>query len=338
MDRKIFIILFLSLIVILLWYKRKETYTSFVSLSNTIPIQGGTLGALFGQLEYRSFLLNELGKNYLYPTANAMIHLLDLGPTPRPYKSDDEITQIFANAYANGESSLNEPDRVLLRFIAFNNATFLEGLLSLKEGHWTSNAIPKADQLISNASVDGLVSWGPQVISDSGKSAREFLFYAISGTHKSINKILPSQFPKYPDDDDDVSMDIVNDSNRARADWVFRACLIPYLYVAWLVDNKWRIDKTHKSTYCPANAAILTRGIVPVAANGTRGTLRGPGTYTLSQLGNPLSIEAYGPVTVTVNKTGGGNSRIDIDTHFGCLTSADEIINDLTGVTNIVVS
>lgn len=316
MDIKIIIIFVLILVSTVLFIRKSEHLTNnilpFDALSNVTPFSS-TSSAGIGTLYYIGILLNELSKNPIYYDANAF--MLITGPSGSgysPYSSDAQLEQMFETAYTQGESGLPEKDRVLLRQLAFYSS------LSL---------IPFGDITYTD---DGIPTYTSQIINDSGKPVKEFLFNAIIGNSDSINKILPTRFSRYAQDDDLVT----NETDPERTRWVKQALSIPHAWIAWLAKNKWNLDMTWKPSYCSAGNPPTPSRIISKPS----GTAYGPGTYTIAQLGNPTSIELYAPIRVQTNRSTGGTSNETISTRMGCIYSPDNVNNITSNVTSITVS
>jgi hypothetical protein len=257
---------------------------------------------------YNEILLDELSKNPVFSSASNLVSTT-LTTNPR-YYSDTEIENMFSNAYSYGEANLNERDRIFLRQLAF----YANGILKymdgpLVRGPVTSNGVPE---------------YTSNIIAESGKSTREFLFHSIKN---EINDILPSKFAPY----ESIS-NVFTDSNVERGLWAFKALIIPHAYISWLAENKWNLNTTWKPPSC---SSVAVRASVINTVPG--GTNFGPGTYTLSQLGNPTSIHLYGPLKVVLNRSSGTETKQAGD-RIGCSPSSDAHFDNLTGVTSVVVT
>jgi len=322
MDTKLIVLCVLTLVLTFLVIKKSEYLTSATnilsvdSLSNVIPFSN-TAYATYGIFAYYEALLNELSKNPIYGSINSFFRIS--GPTGSEYPgymTDAQLEQMFETAYTQGESSLPERDRVLLRELAFYSSWSLSAFGSRGDIPYTSDGVP---------------TFASQIINDSGKPVKEFLFNAILSTADSINNILPSRFPKYNSGD----TVLVNDTNQERAAWVAQAVMIPHAWIAWLAKNKWNLNMTWKSPYCSG-------GVVPTPSriiSRPSGTSYGPGTYTLAQLGNPTSIELYAPIQVNITRSTGASRDITLTMRMECIYSApDDVIDNTSTITSLVVS
>lgn len=322
MDTKIIILCVLTVVLAFLVIKKSEYLTpdtnilSVDALSDVIPFSN-TAYASYGIFSYYEFLLNELSKNPIYGSINSFFRISGPTGTEYPgYMTDAQLEQMFETAYTQGESSLLERDRVLLRELAFYSSWSLSAFTSRGDIPYTPDGVP---------------TFASQVINDSGKPVKEFLFNAILSTADSINNILPTRFPKYNSGDNVLE----NGADQERAMWVAQAVVIPHAWIAWLAKNKWNLDMTWKSPYCSG-------GVVPTPSriiSKPSGTLYGPGTYTLAQLGNPASIELYAPIQVSITRSTGVSSAISLTRRMGCIYSApDDVIDNTSTITSLVVS
>lgn len=304
---------------IILGFLLMKKYEYFVSgnltldsLINVTPFTN-TSAASFGFLTMVGFAGNELSKNPVYPSANDLLKIL--GPTGNeyaPYTSDAQIEQLFETAYTQGESGLVEKDRVLLRALAL----FSTGMLDI---------YMRSDLQYTS---EGLPNYAATVISESGKSTREFLFKMLLYDKNTLNTILPPGYSKYTESDS-----ILNDTDTNRKAWVLNASTIPWAYITWLAKNKWNLSMTWKSPYCSTGTPPTPTRIIARPS----GVAFGPGTYTKSQLGNPTSIDIYAPIHVEVIR-GGSTSRDTIRQRLGCIYSPDQTFTDLGNLTTVVVS
>jgi len=307
MHTKVLILLGLACLCIMVLIRRRDFFAS-QDLSNTIPFTDTTT-AVFAMLSQMELLLNELSKNQVYPSANALVSAM--GSSYPMYSSDTEIEELFAKAYTDGEATLSERDRLLLREIVFYNSLVWE-------------AIGRPITYTSDGS--GVPDFASTTISESNKSVREFLFSVIKNDY---NNILPSRFSRIADQDN-YKMD--TDTDQQRVLWIIRAMTIPVAYIKWLSENKWKLDMTWKPATCPASVTRTPTRITTVPGN----LSFGPGTYTMSQLGNPTSLSLTAPIKVVVYTSGGSSTR-NIENSFGC-RGVDGAIDQLSGATSIVVS
>ena len=308
MHTKVLIILGIVCLCIMILFRRRDFFAS-QDLSNTIPFTDSTTAA-FATFSHMELLLNELSKNQVYPSANALVSAM--GSSYPMYSSDAEIEELFAKAYTDGEANLPERDRLLLREIAFYNNLVWE-------------AMETGGRVITYTS-DGVPDFASTTISESNKSVREFLFSVIKNDY---NNILPSRFSRISDQG---NYNMETDTDPQRVLWITRAIHVPVAYIKWLSENKWKLDMTWKPATCPASVTRTPKRITTVPGN----LSFGPGTYTMSQLGNPTSLSLSAPVKVVVNKSGGSSTR-EIKNSFGC-RAVDGTVDQLSGATSIVVS
>jgi hypothetical protein len=308
MHTKVLLITGLVCLTLLIVHRRRDFFASS-DLSNAIPYTDSFTGGL-STISTLGFLLNELSKNTVYPSANALVSAM--GTTFSMYSSDAQIEELFRKAYTDGETGLPERDRLLLREIAYFSSASLENIT-------IGNVNP-------TYTADGVPDFTNTMISESGKSVREFLFSVLSNDY---NNILPRGYSRIADTS---TYDVKTDTDQQRMMWIVRATVIPHSYIKWLSENKWKLDMSWKPTECPASVTRTPTRITTVPGN----LSFGPGTYTMAQLGNPTNINLYAPIKVVVNKNAGSSTH-KIERSIGC-RGIDKTIDNLTNVTSIVVT
>lgn len=307
MNTKVLILVGLVCLSLVVFLRSREFFSS-QDLSNSIPFVN-TQTAILASITNLSFLLNELSKNSTYSSANELLSVMD--PT-MSYTSDTQIEELFRKAYTDGEAGLPEKDRLFLREIAYYSIQYVENLGSGVTITYTSDGVP---------------DFTDATITESTKSAREFLFSVLKSDY---NNILPSRFARVPTENYDIN----TDTDQQRALWIIRATTIPHAYIKWLAENKWKLDMTWKSSLCPASTSRTPSRITTMPGN----LSFGPGTYTMAQLGNPTSLNLFAPIKVIVNKSESGSSSThEVKQSIGC-RGVDETVNNLSGATSIVVS
>jgi hypothetical protein len=156
-----------------------------------------------------------------------------------PYTSESQISNMFTNAYENGESSLTKTDKAILRFMV------LIGIELQQTVPWGSGGLPA----ISFTNV-GKPVWADEVLGQTGLSIHDGIVKVMEMVRESrmlndavitkINSILPSNFTPFANIADYQSKGTsFTDPSLV---WFIKFASIGPLYMMWLAENKWRID------------------------------------------------------------------------------------------------
>ena len=162
-------------------------------------------------------------------------------PGTVPYTSDDQIRQMFIEAGKNGEKDLSNTDKVTLRLFAVQSF----GL----EKVFGNYGLPALEY-----NADGTVKWASEVLKP-GMSVKDNLVLSINmlsnynnkttNAISDINSILPSGLTPYASTDDFKSRGELTGSNTTfdpTTIWLIKFISVGILYIAWIAENKWRLD------------------------------------------------------------------------------------------------
>jgi hypothetical protein len=197
-----------------------------------------------------SSILNELGGNRDFELSNVNLLIDTLnsnGFTFSHYLNVSELDTMFETAYNSGESGLGTRDRMILRTFAWPSIQL------------TASTELRRDLVSITYTNEGIPDFTSTIISDSGKTTKDVLtfcfklmyyFQSSSGGQNPwtpdaidyVNSVLPSRFtPKY----DRTNNMSVMQALAARDDktiWLLKALSIGPAYIAWIAENKWRLD------------------------------------------------------------------------------------------------
>ena len=161
----------------------------------------------------------------------------------------NEINTMFVTAYTSGESGLATRERMVIRSFSWAGVGIMEKLPS--GVNYTSDGVP---------------DFTSTIVAESGKTTNEMLQYCFTILDKSfnsdrtlnnpwtpevidyINSTIPSQYTQKFDRTDNMSImnafrsSTPNDTEK----WFLKALTIGPAYIAWIAENKWRIDFTWK--------------------------------------------------------------------------------------------
>ena len=203
-------------------------------------------------------LLAELAQNgdQELSNVNLLIDTLNTGRTIQfdHYSNINQLNTVFSTAYESSESSLSARDRVLLRALALPGISLTSGSPDTLSRVISSNTIVYTSE--------GVPDYTSELITQTGKTTREaltfcftvldFFFSAVTTSLTPeqidyINSFIPNQItPKF---DRTTPNEFFNAlALRTTPDqktvWVWKAILIGPAYIAWIAENKWRLDLT----------------------------------------------------------------------------------------------
>ena len=236
-------------LLLVLWNFRSSGYTSVqvrTMINSAVP--PSVLGAPTFMTNVISIVLNGTKNQSFLTQANALIASINatnyFSTQLVPYTSDAQFETLFGTAYTSGESSLSATDRVLLRAIYAIGAdvSTILGTRGLPALTYT---------------IDGQPSWAPAILAQTGLTLEQNLIKTLeifadktdidpAGVTK-INAILPSSFTPFAsvsDLDNKMSSTTLDPS----AVWLYKFILIGPLYIAWIAENKWKLDPTWSLT------------------------------------------------------------------------------------------
>jgi hypothetical protein len=203
-----------------------------------------------------------------------------------PYTKITEFDNLISNAYTSGDTSMTDRDRLVLRAIAWPNMTFfeLESLL----GTYTAP--------------DGKADFTDTILSETGKPIGElfkftYVLLDIGFSPESIdyiNSYIPSKYdpPFLRTNSDAVMTAMMNKTDRGK--FLTKLLTIPCIYIRWLVENKWKLDLTWRPSICDPKLELPQDSIMFLPSK----IIKGLGTYTKAELGNPTSYTGYGMLTI----------------------------------------
>lgn len=164
------------------------------------------------------------------------------------FSNISELNSMFETAYNSGESGLGNRDRMILRaFAATGEVTTM----------FPPNSVPLT------YTSDGVPDFTSTIVSESGKTTKEMLQYCFtlidklfsSGNGQNpytpdvidyINSTIPSQYTQKFDRTDNMSVvnAIQSPSPNDTTIWFMKALVIGPAYLAWLAENKWKLELT----------------------------------------------------------------------------------------------
>jgi hypothetical protein len=197
--------------------------------------------------------------------------------TPLPlFTSESELNQVYTTAFTSGESafskdSIGDRNRMALRLTAGIPIAM-------------TSVIPST-MLTVTYGPDGKPTYTDEVVQKTGKSINEILTFGMrvlkdymtqavpsssgppqppASTIQMINDILPSEFPKYSSGaelSNETSMTI-NPPERVK--FFIKAYTIGAVYMAWLAENKWKLDLDWAPTPVPVVSSPALNSSRPV--------------------------------------------------------------------------
>jgi hypothetical protein len=256
MKRVVITSLVITIILILVWFfsRKKETYSDIQITSLDSFFNNRYRGTNAGNIKkyiVKSILSLDIGNDTSAGLSNINLLVDTLnsnGFTFTHYTDVNELNTMFDIAYTSGESSLGNRDRVILRAFAW------PGIAITRE---FSRVVPV------NYTSDGVPDFTSTIVSESGKTTKEMLQYCFtiidklfsSGDSQNpwtpevidyINSTIPSKYTQKFDRTDNMS--IMNALNSPTPNettiWLIKAMVIGPAYLAWIAENKWRLNLT----------------------------------------------------------------------------------------------
>ena len=236
-------------LLLVLWNFRSSGYTSEqVGTMLRSAISPSVLGTPTFITNVISILLNGTKKQSFLTQANAIIASINatnyFSTQLVPYTSDAQFETLFGTAYTSGESSLSATDRVLLRVIYAIGAD-IPAILG-------NRGLP-----VLTYTSDGQPEWAPAILAQTGLTLEQNLIKTLeiygdttdidpAGVTK-INAILPSSFTPFASVSD-LDNRMTNSTLDPSAVWLYKFMFIGPLYIAWIAENKWKLDPTWSLT------------------------------------------------------------------------------------------
>ena len=245
--------LIVVLVLILIWLNRRETYTDAQITSLDSFFKDRYRGVNADNLRVytiKSILGVDIGDDPSIGLSNVNLLVDTLnssGFTFTRFSDTNELNTMFETAYTSGETGLGNRDRMILRTFA-----------------WPAVAITSELSLPLNYTSDGVPDFTSTIVSESGKTTKEMLQYCfvlveklVSGDPTTgnpwtpevidyINSTIPSKYtPKFDRTNNRSIEDAMRSSTPNETTiWFIKALMIGPAYLAWLAENKWKLDLT----------------------------------------------------------------------------------------------
>jgi len=244
--------LIVVLVLILIWLNRRETYTDAQITSLDSFFKDRYRGVNADNLRVytiKSILGVDIGDDPSIGLSNVNLLVDTLnssGFTFTRFSDINELNTMFETAYNSGETGLGNRDRMILRTFA-----------------WPAVAITSELNIIPlNYTSDGVPDFTSTIVSESGKTTKEMLQYCfvlveklVSGDPTTgnpwtpevidyINSTIPSKYtPKFDRTNNRSIEDAMRSSTPNETTiWFIKALMIGPAYLAWIAENKWKLD------------------------------------------------------------------------------------------------
>ena len=243
------------LIMVLIWLNRREQYTND-QITNLASIftnrYRGTNRDNLKQYIVKSILGVDIGDDTSIGLSNVNLLVDTLnsnGFTFTHFSDINELNKMFATAYDSGETGLGTRDRMVLRSFAWPAVDLTRSF---------SRGVPL------NYTSDGVPDFTSTIVSESGKTTKEMLQYCFTVIDKMmsgdpttgnpwtpevidyINSTIPSKYTQKFDRTDNTSIETALNSPTPNETtiWFIKALMIGPAYLAWIAENKWKLDLT----------------------------------------------------------------------------------------------
>lgn len=244
--------LIIVLVLILIWLNRRETYTDAQITSLDLFFRDRYTGVNDDNLK-KYIVKSILGLDISDDTSiglsnvNLLVDTLNSNGFTFTHFSDiNELNTMFATAYDSGETGLGTRDRMVLRSFAWPAVDLTRSFSRVVPINYTS---------------DGVLDFTSTIVSESGKTTKEMLQYCFTIIDKMmstgeqvntltpevidyINATIPSKYTQKFDRTDNTSIDTALNSPTPNETtiWFIKALMIGPAYLAWLAENKWKLD------------------------------------------------------------------------------------------------
>jgi hypothetical protein len=253
MERVAITGLIIILVLTLVWFRRGEKYTEEQSKSLFLPFSGRYRGVIrdnFNKYTIKSILNVDIGDDPLAGLSNVNLLVDTLnsnGFTFSHFSNISELNTMFDTAYSSGESGLATRERMILRSFASPCINITLQFSKAAPYSYTNEGVP---------------DFTSTIITESGKTTKEMLQYCFTILDKLfsagganpytpemidyINSTIPSKYTQKFDRTDNMSVSnaITSPTPNETALWFIKAILIGPAYIAWIAENKWRLDIT----------------------------------------------------------------------------------------------
>lgn len=254
MERVAIAGLVIVLVLTLVWFRWSENYTRDQANALDSSFRDrytSDSGDDMRKYIIKSILSADIGDD---PSAglsniNLLVDTLNSNGFTFTHFSDmNEINTMFVTAYTSGESGLATRERMVIRSFSWTGVGIMGELPS--GVNYTSGGVP---------------DFTSTIVAESGKTTKEMLQYCFtildklisSGNGENpytpelidyINSTIPSQYTQKFDRTDNMSIQNALRSSAPNETeiWFIKALTIGPAYIAWIAENKWRIDFTWK--------------------------------------------------------------------------------------------
>ena len=241
------IIILIIVIIILFLYKKQSSYTAdqLNTLFFSIPLRPSISSTII------DIMINDLQGESSLKSANILIDQLNgIGANPPlvPYASDEDIKKMFKTAYQNSETGLTRTDKAILR--AFSISSW--GIMQLP---WGEKGLPALEY-----TPDGTTVWTADMLKQTGLTIREAMQKVLESMKmfqgnssaslrlETINSLLPSNvtpFASLTDYRTRITNMLFSEGSPTIDSailWFVKFASIGPLYIAWVAENKWKLD------------------------------------------------------------------------------------------------
>lgn len=257
MKRVALALVFILLVVLIWWSLRKETYTQSDAQkldSYFQQVRGDSRDRLM--MYTMKSILNELDGNGDLELSNVNL-IVDIFNSSNVtsnafgyFPNVAYLNERFETAYTSGESALGTRGRMVLRAFAWPGVAISNEIA-------TSNSYTPFTY-----TSDGVPDYTSNVIAESGKTTKDMLKYCfviLDKLYSSIttegnpwtpelidyvNSTIPDKYSPKLDRTDNTSFGkaINSQTPSPLGIWLTKALTIGPAYIAWLAENKWRLD------------------------------------------------------------------------------------------------
>ena len=247
--------LIVVLVLILIWLNRRETYTDAQITSLDSFFKDRYRGVNADNLRVytiKSILGVDIGDDPSIGLSNVNLLVDTLnssGFTFTRFSDTNELNTMFETAYTSGETGLGNRDRMILRTFAWPGTEITREFSRIIPVNYTSDGVP---------------DFTSTIVSESGKTTKEMLQYCFTIIDKMlsagpaavtpwtpemidyINSTIPSKYtPKFDRTNNRSIEDAMRSSTPNETTiWFIKALMIGPAYLAWLAENKWKLDLT----------------------------------------------------------------------------------------------
>jgi hypothetical protein len=242
------------LILVFIWLNRRETYTNDQITSLDLIFRDRYTGVNMDNL--KKYIVKSIrgvdisdDSSIGLSNVNLLVDTLNSsGFTFTRFSDINELNTMFATAYNSGETGLGNRDRMILRAFAWPATDITRSISRVVPINYTSDGVP---------------DFTSTIVSESGKTTKEMLQYCFTIIDKMmstgeqvnpwtpevidyINATIPSKYTQKFDRTDNMSIENALDSptpNEATI-WFIKALMIGPAYLAWIAENKWKLDLT----------------------------------------------------------------------------------------------